>query len=179
MRELSLHLLDLIENSIRANATIIRIRIEKNTAGNELKIKVEDNGYGMIVKPEEALNPFFTTKDGKRTGLGLSLFAEAVEEAEGKLNIEKSSLGGISVSATMKLTHINRKPLGDLAGSLSPLILAYPHLDIQLLFRDGEKKFYLSTRQVKKDIKEGGKVELIASERIFNKIKAIVSEFNI
>lgn len=179
MRELSLHLLDIIENSIRAGATLIRIRIEKDEGKNKLRIKVEDNGEGMDIEPQEALNPFFTTKEGKRVGLGLSLFAEAVQEAEGELKIERSILGGITVDASMKLTHINRKPLGDLAGTLSPLLLAYPYLDFQLIFQNGDKEIRLDTSRIKAEVGSSYNAGILTSERIFEEVRTIVSLFNI
>ena len=87
MRALSLHILDLVENSIRAQATTIVIRIVADPAADLLRIEIEDDGTGLKVTPEQALDPFYTTKGGKRTGLGLSLFRAAAEAAGGGLTL--------------------------------------------------------------------------------------------
>jgi signal transduction histidine kinase len=133
MRELSLHMLDLIENSLRAAASIIAVTVEAEPEGDRLRITIEDNGSGLKVKPEEALDPFYTTKTGKRTGLGLSLFKAAAEATGGRLTIGKSDLGdvGVRVTAELGLTHIDRAPLGDLAGTLASVVCTYPGVDFR------------------------------------------------
>ncbi len=119
MRDLSLHVLDLMENSTRAGASVISVMVRQDAARNRLRIVVADNGTGLAVPARVATDPFFTTKRGKRTGLGLSLFAAAAERAAGKLALRKSRLGGLSVEATMQLDHVDRAPLGDLATTLA------------------------------------------------------------
>lgn len=128
--ELSLHILDLIENSVRADATVIRVTIAEDPAEDRLEISVEDNGSGLNVTPEEALDPFYTTKSGKRTGLGLSLFRLAAEQAGGTLEVGTSPLGGVAVRAMMSLHSIDRSPLGDLAATLSSVVCTNPHIDL-------------------------------------------------
>lgn len=108
MRELSLHVLDLMENSIRAGASVVSVTVRQDSARKRLRIVVADNGPGLAVPAKVAADPFFTTKRGKRTGLGLSLFAAASERAAGKLALRKSRLGGLSVEATMQLDHVDR-----------------------------------------------------------------------
>ena len=83
MRELSLHVLDLVENSLRAGAGVVAVGIEEQPDRDLLAITVEDDGPGLAVGPQQALDPFYTTKEGKRTGLGLSLFRQQVELAGG------------------------------------------------------------------------------------------------
>jgi hypothetical protein len=87
VRELSLHILDLLENSVRAGASRIDITVAQSRAENALEIVIEDDGSGFALDPEHALDPFYTTKPGKHTGLGLSLFATAVEQAGGVLSV--------------------------------------------------------------------------------------------
>ena len=131
MDELALHVLDVIENSVRANASIIVVTVEEKLEENLLEISVEDNGPGLPVSPEAALDPFYTTKSGKRTGLGLSLFRAAAEQAGGTLTVERSVLGGVVVKAVMLLNSIDRSPLGDLATTLSSVVCTNPHLDLR------------------------------------------------
>jgi len=131
LRDLSLHILDLIENSIRAGASIITVFIKIKESEDLLEIVVEDNGHGLSVPSDKATDPFYTTKLGKRTGLGLSMFREAVERAGGTLILGRSSLGGLMVRGKMKLNHIDRSPLGDIAGTLSSIVCTNSNLDLR------------------------------------------------
>ncbi len=140
MRDLSLHVLDLMENSTRAGASVISVMVRQDAARNRLRIVVADNGPGLAVPARVATDPFFTTKRGKRTGLGLSLFAAAAERAAGKLALRKSRLGGLSVEATMQLDHVDRAPLGDLATTLATVAAANPELEIRCLFSAGRRR---------------------------------------
>ena len=84
MREISLHILDLVENAVRAQSTAILINIITHKKNDLLEISIEDNGPGFNIAEQKAFDPFYTTKDGKRTGLGLSLFREAAQRAGGE-----------------------------------------------------------------------------------------------
>lgn len=138
MRELSLHILDLLENSIRAEASVIVVTVEAVPEKDTLLISIDDNGTGLKVSPESALDPFYTTKNGKRTGLGLSLFRAAAEAAGGRLTIGKSDLGGVRVVAEMRLGHVDRTPMGDLAATLSSVVCTHPEIDFRCRLRLGE-----------------------------------------
>ena len=126
LRELSLHLLDVIENSMRAKATIIRIAVIKKEGF--LTLSVEDDGPGLPVTPEQALDPFFTTKKGKKTGLGLSFFKAACEQAGGDFALGTSELGGVSVIARFQYDHWDRAPLGNFMDTLQTVTLAAPDI---------------------------------------------------
>jgi signal transduction histidine kinase len=124
LRELSLHLLDVIENSMRAKATIIRISMIKKE--NFLSLSVEDDGPGLPVTAEEALNPFFTTKKGKKTGLGLSLFKASAEQAGGDFSLGISPLGGVEVTARFQFDHWDRAPLGSFQETIQTVAMSAP-----------------------------------------------------
>lgn len=126
MLELSLHLLDVIENAMRAKASIIRVSaLRKNQF---LVLSVEDDGPGLPVTPEQALDPFYTTKKGKRTGLGLSLFQSAALQAGGSFEISLSELGGVAVTAGFEYDHWDRAPLGDFVGTLKTVAMSAPNI---------------------------------------------------
>jgi len=108
LREIALHILDLIENSIRAGATVISVAVEEEPDQDLLLLSVEDNGPGLGVSGETAADPFFTTKGGKKTGLGLSMLKFRAEQAGGSFRLESSSLGGLAVRAAMPLSHVDR-----------------------------------------------------------------------
>jgi signal transduction histidine kinase len=150
MRELALHILDLVENSLRAGADTIAVTVEADAAADRLRIVVEDNGRGLKIAPEAAVDPFYTTKQGKRTGLGLALMKAAAEATEGRLTIGKSSLGpvGVTVTAEFGLGHVDRSPLGDLAGTLASLVCTNPGVEFRLALRSGEQGGRISTTDV-------------------------------
>lgn len=145
MRELSLHVLDLVENSIRAGAGVVLVGVEEQPDRDLLQISVEDDGPGLAVDPEQALDPFYTTKEGKRTGLGLSLFRQQVELAGGGVELGRSALGGLAVRARLGLGHIDRYPLGDLAGTLAGTVAANPGVEIRARLARGDRAMNVSS----------------------------------
>ncbi len=145
MRELSLHVLDLVENSLRAGAGVVEVGVEEQPDRDLLVITVEDDGPGLAVAPEQALDPFYTTKEGKRTGLGLSLFRQQVQMAGGGVELGRSALGGLAVRASLVLGHVDRYPLGDLAGTLAGVAAANPGVEIRARLANGGRKVAVST----------------------------------
>ncbi|MCX7032185.1 MAG: ATP-binding protein [Spirochaetes bacterium] len=147
MRELSLHVLDLVENSLRAGAGVVAVGVEEQPDRDLLAISVEDDGPGLPVTPEQALDPFFTTKEGKRTGLGLSLFRQQVELAGGSVELGRSELGGLAVRARLGLGHVDRYPLGDLAGTLAGVVAANPGVEIRARLAHGDRVVSVSSAE--------------------------------
>jgi hypothetical protein len=142
LHDLSLHIMDLIENSVNAQASIVDVRIEIDKKLNWLCVQVEDNGNGLQASSEQTLDPFYTTGRSKRVGLGLSLFEAAAEEAGGQLTLSRSEeLGGTLVKATMRLTHVDRVPFGDLAATVSTMIFANPFVDFHLSLESNDRSF--------------------------------------
>jgi len=141
MHDLSLYLLDILENSVRAGATVIATGIAADRAQDELSISVEDDGPGLPVEPEQALDPFFTTKANKKTGLGLALFRQAAEAAGGGLSVGRSTaLGGVAVHAWMRLGDVDRPPLGDVAASIATMVVTNPEIEFRVdLTDDGSR----------------------------------------
>lgn len=179
MLELSLHILDLIENSIRAGVTIIRVMVAEDPAKDVMKIVVEDNGGGLSVPAKVALDPFYTTKHGKRTGLGLSLFRAAAEQAGGKLKISRSKLGGLAVTATMKLSHVDRRPLGDLAATLSSVVCTNPNIELTCSLRVGKKECVISVSEVVKELQLGECHGLAVARQMSEKIRTALASLEV
>ncbi|MFA7691549.1 MAG: ATP-binding protein [Candidatus Hydrogenedentes bacterium] len=128
MRELSLHLMDIMENSIRAKAGIIRLGIKRELSEGLLILSVDDDGPGMDLSAGTALNPFYTTKPGKVTGLGLSLFQSAAEQCGGSFQLSQSELGGLRVEASFLFDHVDRAPLGKLDETMQALAVSNPEI---------------------------------------------------
>jgi len=152
MEEISLHILDIAENSLRASAKRIEILVNRDRAQDLLKILVIDNGRGM---DEETLarvrNPFFTTKH-KKTGLGIPLLAQAAEQAGGSLTIESAPGRGTRLTVTFQWDHLDRPMVGAMADTLLMIIAGHPELDIVYEERDEGNIFRLDTAEIKNDL---------------------------
>lgn len=153
MRELSLHIMDIIENGLAAGANVIRLSIVENRDENCLRITITDNGCGI---PEEmikkVMDPFFTTRTTRRVGLGLSLFREASRRCDGKFNINSKPSEGTEVYASFRLDNIDLPPLGDITGSMTSLIMGNPDVDFIYTHELDGKHFQMDTRQIKKEL---------------------------
>lgn len=127
MEDISLHILDIVENALRAGAKNVFIRLAEGKRDDRLVLEVTDDGEGMNDETRKrSVQPFYTTKPGKRIGLGLSLLAQAAEEAGGKLEVQSAPGKGTKVSATFGLSHIDRKPLGNIEETLQCLRATHP-----------------------------------------------------
>lgn len=150
MRELSLHIMDIAENGVSAGARLVSIEVWEDRKNNLLRITVSDDGRGM---PEEmvkaATDPFFTTRTTRRVGLGLSLFREASKRCEGEFQIRSREGEGTVVSASFRRDHIDLAPLGDLAGSVTALIMGNPDVDFVYVHKVDHRSFRLDTREVR------------------------------
>ncbi len=105
MHDLSLYLLEMLENSTRAGASRVDVAVTIDHGADELRLAVDDDGSGLTATPEQTLDPFYTTKPGKKTGLGLSLLKADAQAAGGDLTIGPSpELGGVRVETFMQLT---------------------------------------------------------------------------
>jgi hypothetical protein len=153
MEDLSLHILDIVENSTRAGATLVEIKITEDTEKDLLQIVIKDNGSGMdreMVK--KVRDPFTTTRTTRRVGLGLSMLEQAAKEAGGDLSIVSEPGRGTEVKATFQASHIDRKPIGDMGSSVISLIAGNPNVDfIYESDLDGEKTT-LDTRMIKEEL---------------------------
>jgi hypothetical protein len=148
MHDISLHLLDLIENSIAAGSSVVSIELDIDPHADTLRMVVDDDGTGLRTQPEEALNPFYTTKSHKHVGLGLSLLEAVAAQSEGSMTIGSApELGGVRVEVRMCLSHIDRPPVGDLAATISTMVSAHPHVEFRGCFRKGHNVVDFSTRR--------------------------------
>lgn len=129
MKEISLHIMDLVQNSIRAKATQIEINIEEKPESNFLAIQIKDNGEGMTEEvAKKAIDPFFTSRTTRNVGLGIPFFKQLVEQCNGKFFLTSVPEKGTSLEAEMELNHIDRQPMGDIAGVLVLLLTANPEI---------------------------------------------------
>ena len=150
MKELSLHVLDIAENSVSAGATRIEITVTEDLNNDLLEISIRDNGKGMDADLKERItDPFVTSRTTRKVGLGIPFLKAAAEACAGTFTIESIPGKGTTISARFQHSHLDRMPLGDLKVTFLNLIVGYP--DIQWIFRyDNDGKIYqLDTQPVK------------------------------
>lgn len=154
MKELSLNILDITENSTKANASLVEIRISETA--QQLTITISDNGTGMT---EETLlsvsNPFYTTRTTRKVGMGIPLFRFAAEQTDGSLTIESKHIDehphshGTVVKATFNKEHIDFTPLGDIVSTVTTLIQGHPDVDFLFEHTIDHASVKLDTREIR------------------------------
>ncbi len=150
MEDLSLHILDIVENAIEAKAKKIGIRVMEEPKEDRLVIEIKDDGTGMDEKvSQKAIDPFFTTRTSRRVGLGLPLMAQAAREAGGGIEIESDLGKGTKVTVTFQYHHIDRKPLGSMIETMTTLLLGNPDLDISYTHRKEGRSYTLRSQRLK------------------------------
>ncbi|CDG35017.1 histidine kinase [Acetivibrio thermocellus BC1] len=155
MRDLSLHLMDIVQNSIDAKASKISILICADKKSDLLEIEVKDNGIGMDSDfLKEVVNPFTTTRDTRRVGLGIPLLKASAKRASGELEITSEKLVGTTVKASFKISHIDRLPLGNLAQTMESLIVARPDIEYDLTLDNKKERFIFNSFEIKRRIGE-------------------------
>jgi anti-sigma regulatory factor (Ser/Thr protein kinase) len=148
MEDIALHILDITQNCLEAGASEIEIEIWEDLQEDRLTIEVRDNGHGMDSEAlAKAADPFFTTRETRRVGLGLPLMAAAAKAAGGALTIASEPGKGSSVIATFRHKHIDRAPLGDIETTLMVLLAGQPDKDIHFRHRIEDKVFELDSRE--------------------------------
>lgn len=156
MEDLSLHILDYAQNSLRAGATLLMITIEEQEADNIVNIMIKDNGKGMDAATlKMAQDPFFSTKPKKRIGMGIALLYQAAQEADGTFNITSSPGQGTSLHASFTYDHIDRKPIGNMAETIIAL-LTFDATVVDIIYRHiyNDKVFEFDTTKIKKEMQD-------------------------
>lgn len=150
MEDLSLHILDVVQNSIRAHAHEIMIQVQELPSQNQLVLEIEDDGVGM---PEEfvkqIIDPFVTTRTLRRIGLGIPLLKQSCDNSQGELSITSEVGKGTLIKASMAYNHIDRIPLGDVVSTIITLIQGNPTIDFVYNYQYEEKSFIFKTQEVK------------------------------
>jgi hypothetical protein len=153
MRELSLHILDIVENGITAGADLIYISVHEARKEDWLKIVIRDNGSGLPREKRKKLtDPFVTTRKTRRVGLGLPLLAAAAERCAGSLEVQTGASKGTEVAATFQYSHIDRAPMGDIVATITTLIMGNPDVDFVYTHIINENDFTLDTREVRQEL---------------------------
>ena len=153
MIELALHILDIAENSTRAQADLVEITVVEDLAEDVLILQIADNGSGMDGQTlRKVMDPFYTTKKVRKVGLGLPMLAQAAKATGGAFEIESEEGRGTRVTARFRHSHIDRQPLGDIPGAISALILGNPDVDFVYTHRKNSATYTLDTREIRREL---------------------------
>ncbi|MEA4911501.1 MAG: ATP-binding protein [Oscillospiraceae bacterium] len=163
MKELSLNILDIAMNSVKAGATQVTIRIEETQT--QLTFSIEDNGCGMTpAQVQKLADPFFTSRTTRKVGLGVPFLKLAAEQAGGDVTVtslpqaEHPLDHGTRVTARFDKTNIDYTPLGDIVSTLLTLIQGYPQIDFTFIHTIGDAQASLSTAEMRAVL--GGEISL-------------------
>ena len=136
MREIALHLLDIAENSVAAQAQNITITVCEDLDRDRLCAIIQDDGAGMNAETlARVTDPFVTSRTTRKVGLGIPLLKAAAEACDGYLQMDSQPGKGTSLDVSFQRSHIDRMPLGDLPGTLLTLVVAYPHINWEFRYQ--------------------------------------------
>lgn len=150
MQELSLNVLDIAQNSVRANASMVTITISERTADHFLEISIADNGCGMTEEQvAHVVDPFFTTRTTRKVGLGVPFFKMSAESTGGSFSIVSQVGKGTTTTASYHTDHIDMLPVGDMNATILSLITMNPDMDFVYRHERDQKTYTLDTRELK------------------------------
>lgn len=153
MRDISLHLLDIVQNSVKAGAASIDVTISTDRAMDRLTVMIEDDGCGMdAALLAKVIDPFTTTRTTRHVGLGIPLLKESCESTGGSLRVFSTKGSGTRLEADFVLSSIDRIPIGNIGDTFFGLILDRPDINYRLLFVNAEKKFVLDLNELRKKL---------------------------
>ncbi len=150
MKEISLHILDILQNSAHAGATLIELYITEDTENDVFEFTVKDNGCGMDEEfLKNVVSPFTTKRTTRKVGLGIPLLKHAAELTGGGISIDSKVGAGTSLTARFSYSHIDRQPLGNISDTLFTVITSYENIDFLYVHRYDGREFRLDTREIK------------------------------
>ena len=153
MRELALHLLDIAENSVAANARNITLTVSEDLQHDRLQMSVEDDGKGMDEEMvSQVIDPFVTSRTTRKVGLGIPLLKAAAEACNGFLTITSKKGKGTLLVVEFQHSHIDRMPLGDVAGTMLSLVVAFPAIHWKLIYSVNDQKFEFDDLPIKETL---------------------------
>ena len=155
MRELSLNVMDVAQNSVRADADLVRITVTESANDDNLTIRIADNGCGMTQEQvQQVIDPFFTTRTTRKVGLGVPLFKLSAEQTGGSFDIQSEKNVGTTTTATYVPSHMDMTPLGDINSTVKILIQCNPDIDFVFTHSTDNGSFTLDTRELR-EVLEG------------------------
>lgn len=153
MKELSLNILDISHNSVKAKASVVEITVTESFEKDVVSIEIKDNGCGMTKEfVDKVTDPFVTTRTTRKVGLGIPLLRQQALDTDGKFDIS-SELGiGTTVYADFRLTHLDRAPIGDMPSTITSLISAEPSIRYVYTHKTDKGSFVFDTDEIKAEL---------------------------
>jgi hypothetical protein len=166
MKTISDHILDIVQNSIKAKATLIEIIVTEDKINDICSLLIRDNGCGMSEEIcKQAANPFFTSRTTRKVGLGLSLLKQNAEAAGGSFKLESELGKGTKLEAIFQLSNLDKPPMGDIWETFYLTLLSYNDGDLEYRHKTDKGDFSISSSELKevlgnvsfqqKEIREG------------------------
>ena len=156
MKEISLHLLDIVQNSLSAGADLIEVFVKVNTNADLLTVSVADNGSGMDEQTRlRVTSPFYTSRGTRKVGLGIPFFKEGAEGCDGSFFLSSVPGEGTKIGASYRFSHIDRPPLGDMAQTMLTLCVCNENVGFVLRYARDDKEFLFDTREIRLALGEG------------------------
>ncbi len=153
MKDLALHILDILQNSVTAGATLVKLQIDEIPAKDEYLVSFIDNGKGMDAKMvQHVTDPFFTTRTTRKVGLGLPLLKQNAERTGGSMTIQSEPGKGTEVDVRFVYSHIDRLPTGDISGTLALTVSSYPAINFIYTHTTPEGTFIFDTIEIKETL---------------------------
>lgn len=150
MANLSMHLLDIASNSVRANASKITIHFHDSVSEDLSFIEIIDNGKGMDEEMVKAVqDPFFTTRTTRRIGLGIPFFKELAEQCEGQFELESKVNVGTRIKCSMKKSHWDVPPRGDIGDAVILTLCMNEDIHLHFDYSSDEKEFSFDSLEIK------------------------------
>jgi len=150
MKDLALHILDILQNSVTAGATLIKLQIDEIPDNDEYQVKFTDNGKGIDAEMVKHItDPFFTTRSTRKVGLGLSLLKQNAERTGGSIRVHSQPGIGTEVVAGFGYSHIDRLPIGDIAGVLALTVSSCPEIEFKYTHHTPQGTFVFDTAEIK------------------------------
>ena len=176
-----MNVLDVAENSMRAQAKNVTIKVIEDSAADKLSILIEDDGCGMSEEQvAQVTDPFFTTRTTRKVGLGVPLFKMAAEMSGGDFSITSKPGVGTKTCATFGLTNIDRMPLGDMASTMQLLICGHEDVNVMYTHIVDGREFFVSTDQLKEVLDgvslETPEIRIFVGEYLRENIEALYTD---
>jgi anti-sigma regulatory factor (Ser/Thr protein kinase) len=153
MEDISSHIMDIAMNSVTAGAKHVGIAIEKDPRTAMLRLVIADDGVGM--DPEtvrKVQDPFFSTKTGRKVGLGIPLLKGTAETTGGSFELSSAKGAGTTIRATFDCRHPDLPPLGGIRDTFLVLVVSHPDVDFDLHYSVDGRSFGLDTRELKREL---------------------------
>jgi hypothetical protein len=155
MKDLALHILDILQNSVVAGAKLIKVQIDEIPGEDNYLLKFTDNGKGMDAEMvQQVADPFFTTRTTRKVGLGLPLLKQNAERTGGSLWIKSTPGAGTEVFVTFGYSHIDKLPTGDIAGTFALTVSSYPEIDFIYTHKTPTGTFVFDTFEIKETLED-------------------------